>query len=69
MSVTAAARDTVAARARGSASGARSIEAFLAGSLLPDLSARFLSRMAEGSAIDRIEVDAAADGSLVCEIV
>jgi type VI secretion system protein VasG len=59
------AKDVVMARARNSASGARSVETFLAQTVLPDLSTQFLSRMADGSPIARIELDATADGSII----
>lgn len=58
-----AARAAIRSRADVAGAGARGIEAYLARSLLPDLSARFLARMAEGQPIAevRIDVDPASD--------
>jgi len=62
-----AARDVIAARSAQSSAGARSIEAFLSQTVLPDLSTRFLSRMADGLPVSRVLIDA-ADGSIRCAL-
>jgi type VI secretion system protein VasG len=48
--------DTIAGRCRESESGARNIEQILARSLLPELSARFLERMAAGEPVRAVHV-------------
>ncbi len=48
--------DTIAARCRESASGARNIENILSRTLLPELSAEILARMAEGKGVSKISV-------------
>jgi type VI secretion system protein VasG len=60
-----AATDVIMARAQNSASGARSVETFLAQTVLPDLSTEFLSRMADGAPIACIELDGGGDGSII----
>ena len=67
MIVSDAARDAIAARSARSSAGARSIETFLSQTVLPDLSTRFLSRMADGSPVSRVLIDA-ADGSIRCAL-
>jgi type VI secretion system protein VasG len=65
MTVSEAAKDLILEHSRNAASGARSIESFLAQTLLADLSTQFLSRMAAGSPITHVWVNA-ADGTLRC---
>ena len=48
--------DTIAARCTETSSGARNVEKILSRTLLPELSAEVLSRLAEGNAIDSITV-------------
>ncbi len=67
VTVSDAARDEIVARSAQSSAGARSIETFLSQTVLPDLSTRFLSRMAEGLPVSRVLIDAAA-GSVRCAL-
>jgi type VI secretion system protein VasG len=55
--------ETIAARCTETSSGARNVEKILSQTLLPQLSAEVLSRLAEGDAIDSITVGVEADGS------
>ncbi len=55
--------EMIAARCTESSSGARNVENILSRSLLPELSAEVLSRLAGGEAITRIFVGAAPDGA------
>ena len=55
--------ETIAARCTESASGARNIENILSRSLLPELSAEVLGRLAEGQAIGSVHVGLHPDGS------
>jgi len=48
--------DTIVARCQETDTGARNIEHILTRSLLPDLAARFLERMAEGQPVGRVHV-------------
>jgi type VI secretion system protein VasG len=48
--------DTIAARCTEVSSGARNVEKILSRTLLPELSAEVLSRMAEGTAVQTIKV-------------
>jgi len=48
--------DTIAARCVESASGARNVESILSRTLLPELSAEILARLAEGKPIDAVSV-------------
>jgi type VI secretion system protein VasG len=48
--------ETIAARCTESASGARNIESILSRTLLPELSAELLARMAEGNAVTSVMV-------------
>jgi type VI secretion system protein VasG len=68
LTVSEAARDTVIAGSCDPASGARSIESFLARTVLPDLSIRFLSRMAEGLPVSRASVGCDGSGAIVCSV-
>ncbi len=54
--------ETIAARCTESSSGARNVENILSRSLLPELSAEILSRLAEGEAVGRIHVGLKPDG-------
>jgi type VI secretion system protein VasG len=55
--------DTIAARCTETSSGARNVEKILSRTLLPELSAEVLSRLAEGDAIDTISVGVGPEGS------
>ncbi len=55
--------DTIAARCTETSSGARNVEKILSRTLLPELSAEVLSRLAEGGAIDAITVGVDTAGS------
>jgi type VI secretion system protein VasG len=55
--------ETIAARCTETSSGARNVEKILSRTLLPELSAEVLSRLAEGNAIDTITVGVDAAGS------
>ncbi|HEY3912436.1 MAG TPA: type VI secretion system ATPase TssH [Stellaceae bacterium] len=48
--------EAIAARCTETASGARNVEKILSGTLLPELSAEILARLAEGRPISRVEV-------------
>jgi type VI secretion system protein VasG len=60
--------DTIAARCKESSSGARNVENILSRTLLPELSAEVLSRLASGEAIDRVSVGIAPEGSFRYEV-
>jgi type VI secretion system protein VasG len=55
--------DTIAERCTETSSGARNVEKILSRTLLPELSAEVLSRLAEGNAIDSITVGVDTGGS------
>ena len=55
--------ETIAARCTETASGARNIEKILSRSLLPELSAEVLARLAQGRSIKRVEVGMDPKGS------
>lgn len=55
--------ETIAARCKESSSGARNIENILSRTLLPELSAEVLARLAEGSSISRVTVVTDSAGS------
>jgi type VI secretion system protein VasG len=54
--------DAVLARCTEVDSGARNVDNILNGTLLPQIAEAVLARMAEGAAIERIEVGADEDG-------
>jgi type VI secretion system protein VasG len=54
--------DTIAARRTESSSGARNIENILSRTLLPELSADVLARLAEGDAISQLSVGIGPSG-------
>jgi type VI secretion system protein VasG len=60
--------DLIAARCKESASGARNVENILSRTLLPELSAEVLSRLAEGNAVTRVSVAADAEGAFCYEV-
>ncbi len=55
--------ETIAARCKESSSGARNVENILSRSLLPELSAEVLARMAAGEGISNISVGIGAEGA------
>ncbi|GGF34651.1 protease associated ATPase ClpB [Aliidongia dinghuensis] len=59
--------DFIGAQAIDGSVGARGIEALLTRALLPPLSAQVLSRMAEGSAVQRVVIEA-SEGGLRCTL-
>ena len=60
--------DTIAARCTETSSGARNVEKILSRTLLPELSAEVLSRLADGNAIESITVGVDAAGSFQYQI-
>jgi type VI secretion system protein VasG len=57
--------DEVAKRCTEVESGARNVDNILTNTLLPEISRQLLGRMAEGQAMERIEVGIGADGAFV----
>jgi type VI secretion system protein VasG len=55
--------DTIAARCTESSSGARNVENILTRTLLPDLSAEVLARLADGESINSVYVGVSTEGS------
>ena len=55
--------ETIAARCTESTAGARNVENILTRTLLPELSAEVLSRLADGESISSVHVDVAEDGT------
>ena len=60
--------DHIVSRCTEVDSGARNVDRILTGTLLPQMSAEFLSKMAEGVAIKSARVDASEDGSFVFDL-
>jgi type VI secretion system protein VasG len=60
--------ETIASRCKESSSGARNIENILSRTLLPELSAEVLARLADGVAISRVTVVTNAAGSFDCTV-
>ena len=60
--------ETIAARCTESSSGARNVENILSRTLLPELSAEVLGRLAEGEAINRITVGIDPTGSFTSSL-
>jgi type VI secretion system protein VasG len=60
--------DTIAARCTEVDTGARNIDHLLTRTLLPELSAEFLSRMADGVAINAVEISVGDDGGFEYKI-
>ncbi len=54
--------DAIVARCTESESGARNIDHILTGTLLPDISREFLTRMAEGRGVERVHIGVDAEG-------
>ncbi|MCW8307698.1 type VI secretion system ATPase TssH [Acidiphilium sp. PA] len=60
--------ETIAARCKESSSGARNVENILSRSLLPELSAEVLARLANGETISRVTVGMGPEGSFRYEL-
>jgi type VI secretion system protein VasG len=60
--------NSVAERCKEVESGARNVDHILTRSLLPELSAEFLARMAEGAAIKAVQVGVKPDGGFDYQI-
>ncbi|MFO1159794.1 MAG: type VI secretion system ATPase TssH [Reyranellaceae bacterium] len=60
--------ETIAARCTESTSGARNVENILTRTLLPELSAEVLSRLADGESISSVHVDVDTDGAFKLSI-
>ncbi|MGQ3675292.1 type VI secretion system ATPase TssH [Xanthobacter sp. TB0139] len=60
--------DAIAARCTESSSGARNVESILSRSLLPQMSAQVLERLAQGQPITRIHVEAGEDSPFSYDI-
>jgi type VI secretion system protein VasG len=60
--------ETIAARCKESSSGARNVENILSRSLLPELSAEVLSRLATGDNITKVAVGMGPEGSFQYEV-
>jgi type VI secretion system protein VasG len=58
----------IASRCKEVESGARNVDAIISGTLLPQLSWEFLSRMAEGKSVERVHVSADETGRLSCQL-
>ncbi|WP_395673103.1 type VI secretion system ATPase TssH [Inquilinus sp.] len=60
--------DTIVARCTDASAGARAIESLLTKTLLPDLSAQFLARMAEGKPVEQATVAIDGSGAFLCHL-
>jgi type VI secretion system protein VasG len=58
----------IASRCKEVETGARNVDAIITGTLLPQLSWEFLSRMAEGRSVERVQVSADETGRLSCRL-
>jgi type VI secretion system protein VasG len=54
--------DTIASRCKDVESGARNVDQIITGTLLPSIAREFLTRLAEGQAVERVTVGVEADG-------
>jgi type VI secretion system protein VasG len=59
---------TIAGRCKEVESGARNVDAIITGTLLPEISREFLSRMAEGNPVQRAHATVDAEGKFVYQI-
>jgi type VI secretion system protein VasG len=55
--------DTICARCTEVDTGARNVDHILRRTLLPEMSSEFLSRMAEGGTIEKVNISVSDDGS------
>jgi type VI secretion system protein VasG len=60
--------DTITERCQEVETGARNVEHLINGNLLPALSTEFLTRMANGQTISKVEVDIGTDGEFVYKV-
>jgi type VI secretion system protein VasG len=60
--------EAIGARCTEVDTGARNVDLILNKTLLPELSAEFLSRMSEGDSIDSVKIDVGDDGQFAYEI-
>jgi type VI secretion system protein VasG len=60
--------NTIASRCKEVESGARNIDHIISRTLLPELSAEFLSRMAEGGSIESVRLGVDKSGNFVYDI-
>jgi type VI secretion system protein VasG len=60
--------DAITQRCTENASGARNIENILSRTLLPELSARILARLAEGDTVGDVTIGTAADGGFAYDV-
>jgi len=60
--------DTIAERCTEVDTGARNVDLILTKTVLPEMSAEFLSRMAEGQGISAVHLDVEADGTIKYDI-
>jgi type VI secretion system protein VasG len=59
---------TIAGRCKEVESGARNVDHILTGTLLPEVSREFLTRMAEGKPVERVHVGVNGEGKFVYEL-
>ena len=59
---------TIAGRCKEVESGARNVDHILTGTLLPEISREFLTRMAEGQSVQRAHVGVDGEGKFVYRI-
>ena len=60
--------DNIASRCKEVESGARNVDHILTRTLLPEVSAQFLTRMSQGEAISSVEVAVDGDGNFLYTI-
>jgi type VI secretion system protein VasG len=60
--------ETITNRCQEVETGARNVEHLINGNLLPALSSEFLTRMADGQTISKVEVDIGSDGEFVYKV-
>jgi type VI secretion system protein VasG len=60
--------NAIAGRCKEVASGARNVEHIITGTLLPEISREFLSRLAEGRSFERVRVGVSGDGGFTYDV-